>query len=75
MAIVTDRSRTADREPGSRSARSVAPVRAGDAQVHRADRLLRRPAVRAGDAGDADADVGAEPRPGALGERDAPPRG
>ena len=70
IAIVTDRSRTAVREPGSRSARASRAVGPGDAQVHGADRLVRRPAARTGDPGDADADVGAEPGAGALGQGD-----
>src|SRR6185436_6918847 len=44
-------------------------VAVDDGDRHRADRLLRRAAARAGDAGDADADAGAGARANALGHR------
>ena len=70
IATVVDRSRTSARPPGSRDrAGDPAPVGPGDREADEPDRLRRRPAARAGDAGDPDADVGAQARPRAVRER------
>ena len=58
-ATVVVRSRTSARVPGRSSCRAIARAGAvGDRHVHPPDRLLRRPAARAGDARHAHADVG-----------------
>ena len=60
-ATAVERSRTSAREPGSCTRRvSGAPV--AHAEADRADRLVLGAPAGPGDAGDADADVGAEPR-------------
>ena len=70
MTAVVVRSRIIARSPGSCSVRSIRASPGRDADADHADRLLRRPPSRAGDAGDADAHVGAEPRPRPVGQRD-----
>ena len=72
-ATVVERSRTSAREPGrsiERTTRSSSPSRTrGHAEAHAPDRLVRRAAVRARDAGQADRRVGAEALERAVGER------
>ena len=62
---------------GRRATGIAAPRRPepGDRDVHEAHRLLLGPAVGAGHAGHADAEVGAQPVAGALGHRDRDLRG
>ena len=69
IAIVTDRVRTSEREPGICTFRAIVRSASDDAQVHEADRLVGRAAARARDAGDPDADVRAEPHAHSTGHR------
>ena len=63
IATVVVRSRTSARPPGRSNLRvDRAPGRSATQTQTLPDRLLRRPAAGAGDAGDPDADVGAEAR-------------
>ena len=76
IATVVARSRTAARSPGTRVLRvnertavEAAGLPVGDREADQPDRLLRRAATGPRDAGDADADRGAEALPRAVGQR------
>ena len=70
MATVVERSRTSARAPGSVAARvSRRPVGPTTEKQTSPTGLSSRAAARAGDAGDADAHVGAERRARAVGQR------